>query len=81
MPSYVADYHVRSEPQRYGTYELAAAARERLAANDREGWAWHYGLPSANDYSDYGAAEVAAYSRAVARGYQSLCRWLARHQR
>ncbi len=55
---------------------LANDTRDRLRHNDREGVAWHYGLPDAGQYdchSDYRRS----FTRAANTSYASVCRWIA----
>ncbi len=77
MPSFSGTYYTRSTPPVMdGVQALASDTRDHLRRNDREGVAWHYGLPDAGQYdchSDYRRS----FTRAVNADYASVCRWIA----
>ena len=78
MPSFSDTYHTRSTPPVMdGVQALASDTRDRLRQNDREGVAWHYGLPRAADYEWCHADYRRTYTRAVKADYASVCRWIA----
>ena len=78
MACFADTYHRRAVPDDHcGVRDLARDARETLRRNDREGWAWHYGLPVASAYTDAHPDWRRSYTRAVNTDYAALCRWLA----
>ena len=77
MPSFSDTYHTRSTPPVMdGVRALASDTRDHLRQNDREGVAWHYGLPDAGQY-DCHPDFCRSYTRATGHSYVSICRWIA----
>jgi hypothetical protein len=59
-------------------HKLAEITRYMIEKNCRDGIAWHYGLPPADQYLDVHPDYRRSYTRALNIGYSAMLRWLAK---